>query len=114
MQERTASEQAGADTGPADQAARPPATSPAQPDSPRTPSTAPRRSRSRLSFFAPRSSPVDPLLAPLLETMTVRTVDWDGWRRIDEHERALGADRGRERLKISDRDLLTELARSSQ
>lgn len=70
MQERTASEQAGADTGPADQAARPPATSPAQPDSPRTPSTAPRRSRSRLSFFAPRSSPVDPLLAPLLETMT--------------------------------------------
>src|SRR5690606_16149972 len=70
MQERTASEQAGAEAGPADQAARPPAAPPAQPDSPRTPSTAPRRSRSRLSFFAPRSSPVDPLLAPLLETMT--------------------------------------------
>ena len=38
---------------------------------PRSPSSAPRRGRSRLSFFSPRGgAPVDPLLVPLLETMT--------------------------------------------
>src|SRR5699024_1856082 len=38
---------------------------------PRSPSQAPRRSRSRLSFFSSRAgTAVDPLLAPLLETMT--------------------------------------------
>ena len=68
MQERTASEHAEGRSTPADQTTRPPA---ATPSSPRTPSTSPRRSRSRLSFFAPRAaSAVDPLLAPLLETMT--------------------------------------------
>ena len=38
---------------------------------PRALPPAPRRARSRLSFFSPRAgSSVDPLLAPLLETMT--------------------------------------------
>ena len=50
-----------------------PAPAPAakSPATPKSPSTAPRRNRSRLSFFTSRSGPtVDPLLAPLLETMT--------------------------------------------
>ena len=50
-----------------------PAPTPAtkSPATPKSPSTAPRRNRSRLSFFTSRSGPtVDPLLAPLLETMT--------------------------------------------
>ena len=53
--------------GPRAGAQRAPAPAPA----PQSPSPAPRRARSRLSFFAPRAgSSVDPLLAPLLETMT--------------------------------------------
>jgi len=68
MQERTASEHAEGRSTPAEPTTRPPA---APPSSPRTPSPAPRRSRSRLSFFSPRATTVvDPLLAPLLETMT--------------------------------------------
>ena len=67
MQEQPASAKTGAETpGPAPETATP------SPDpAPRSPSPAPRRPRSRLSFFAPRAgTPVDPLLSPLLETIT--------------------------------------------
>ncbi len=41
-------------------------------------------------------------------------VDWDGWLRIDTAERLLGAERGRERTKIVDRDLLLDHARTTE
>ena len=75
MSQQPASEPVKADdAGPGDQSspsAAQPASSLRTPSSPRTPSPAPRRARSRLSFFAPRAGTgVDPLLSPLLETMT--------------------------------------------
>lgn len=42
------------------------------------------------------------------------SVGWDGWLRIDEAERALGAERGRERTKIVDRDALLHHARERE
>lgn len=42
------------------------------------------------------------------------SVGWDGWLRIDEAERALGAERGRERTKIVDRNQLLEHAREME
>lgn len=38
-------------------------------------------------------------------------VDWAGWCRIDDAERAAGASRGRERIKIVARDTMLELAK---
>ena len=60
-----------ATTGGARSGEQQPASAPTPASSPRTPAAVPRRTRSRLSFFAPRAgSSVDPLLAPLLETMS--------------------------------------------
>jgi ferredoxin--NADP+ reductase len=43
-------------------------------------------------------------LDTLLAERGIATVDLDGWRRLDEHEQALGKDIGRPRLKIANRD----------
>ncbi|MGX1934573.1 FAD-dependent oxidoreductase [Microbacterium resistens] len=51
----------------------------------------------------------DPL-PPLREAAGVTAVDWDGWLRVDAHERALGAERGRERIKVADRGELRDIA----
>jgi ferredoxin--NADP+ reductase len=37
-------------------------------------------------------------------------VDWAGWLRVDTAERASGADRGRDRIKVADRQTLVALA----
>lgn len=42
------------------------------------------------------------------------SVCWDGWLRIDAAERALGAERGRERTKIVNREELLEHAREME
>jgi ferredoxin--NADP+ reductase len=46
----------------------------------------------------------------LLDRAGLRRIDWAGWLRVDQHERALGAERGRARIKIPNRELLTQLA----
>ena len=46
----------------------------------------------------------------LLAERGIAIVDLDGWRRLDEHERSLGADSGRPRVKIADRDQQLKIA----
>ncbi|UTX53897.1 FAD-dependent oxidoreductase [Leucobacter aridicollis] len=60
----------------------------------------------------PRATPVgaaDALVARLTDA-----VGWDGWLRIDEAEKRLGAERGRERTKIVNRDELLNHAREME
>ncbi|MFF8816873.1 FAD-dependent oxidoreductase [Leucobacter sp. NPDC015123] len=60
----------------------------------------------------PRTTPVgaaDALVARLTDA-----VGWDGWLRIDEAEKRLGAERGRERTKIVNRDELLNHAREME
>ncbi|QBJ98692.1 pyridine nucleotide-disulfide oxidoreductase [Rhodococcus sp. ABRD24] len=45
----------------------------------------------------------------LLRDRNLRTVDWDGWLRIDSAERELGAACGRDRIKIVERDELVTI-----
>lgn len=53
---------------------------------------------------------VEPESSARLREQLTGVVDWDGWLRIDAAERALGAERGRERTKIVDRELLLDHA----
>lgn len=52
---------------------------------------------------------VDPL-PTLLDRVGLGGIDWDGWLRIDQEERSLGTRRGRDRIKIFDRDHLMSVA----
>ena len=51
----------------------------------------------------------DPL-PELLASAELSGIDWDGWLRIDAHERALGDAQGRPRVKVFDRGELTQIA----
>ncbi|WP_433675714.1 FAD-dependent oxidoreductase [Microbacterium gorillae] len=53
---------------------------------------------------------VEPESSARLREQLTGVVDWDGWLRIDAAERALGAERGRERTKIVDRERLLDHA----
>lgn len=45
----------------------------------------------------------------LVQTRDVQTISTSGWRNIDAHERALGADQGRPRVTIHERDELVKI-----
>ena len=50
---------------------------------------------------------VDPdpdAVTAFLEERGIRCTTWDGWHRLDAHERALGAAEGRERVKVVERE----------
>ena len=50
---------------------------------------------------------VDPdpdAVTAFLEERGIRCATWDGWHRLDAHERALGAAEGRERVKVVERE----------
>lgn len=49
-------------------------------------------------------TPEEDAIVALLEERGVPFTTWDGWYRLDEHERALGAAVGRERIKVVERD----------
>lgn len=51
----------------------------------------------------------DPL-PELLEAAGLRGIDWDGWLRVDRHERALGAEQERPRTKVAARQRLAQIA----
>ena len=51
---------------------------------------------------APEDASEDSVVA-LLEERGIPFTTWDGWYRLDEHERALGAAEGRERIKVVER-----------
>lgn len=60
----------------------------------------------------PDSAPLG--AADALRERLATAVGWDGWLRIDEAERRLGEERGRERTKIVDRAELLEHARQKE
>ncbi len=52
-------------------------------------------------------TPADPredAVVEYLESTGVPYTTWDGWYRLDEHERSLGAAEGRERIKVVERE----------
>jgi ferredoxin--NADP+ reductase len=50
-------------------------------------------------------------IAELLAERGVEPVEWDGWRRIDDHELQLGSDSGRPRVKLARYEELLGAAR---
>ncbi|HEY5150141.1 MAG TPA: FAD-dependent oxidoreductase [Mycobacterium sp.] len=46
----------------------------------------------------------------LLRAKGLAITDFDGWNRLDAHERSLGSDAGRDRVKVATRDQMTEIA----
>jgi ferredoxin--NADP+ reductase len=49
-------------------------------------------------------------LDELLAARGVRVVDWSGWLRLDDHERALGEIQARERIKVVPRDEMVDIS----
>jgi ferredoxin--NADP+ reductase len=59
---------------------------------------------------APRRDP-----AAIEELLAVRGVDyttWDGWLRLDKHERQVGEERGRDRMKVVPREEMVAISRA--
>ncbi|GGF21052.1 FAD-dependent oxidoreductase [Williamsia phyllosphaerae] len=55
-------------------------------------------------------SPEESAVIELLESRSIPFTTWDGWYRLDEHERALGEAEGRERVKVVERDAMLAAA----
>ncbi|MDR2279266.1 MAG: FAD-dependent oxidoreductase [Gordonia sp. (in: high G+C Gram-positive bacteria)] len=49
------------------------------------------------------ATPAEDAIVALLEERKIPFTTWDGWNRLDEHERALGAEQGRDRIKVVER-----------
>ena len=50
-------------------------------------------------------------IVDFLTSRDVPVVEWEGWQRVDAHEKALGEAEGRARVKVVPRDELTRIAR---
>ncbi|PRW65126.1 FAD-dependent oxidoreductase [Actinopolyspora mortivallis] len=50
----------------------------------------------------------------MLDERGVDYTTWEGWNRLDEHERALGAQRGRERMKVVERDEMVRISHGAE
>ncbi|WP_241962075.1 FAD-dependent oxidoreductase [Rhodococcus opacus] len=50
------------------------------------------------------AEPGEDAIIKLLESRSVAFTTWDGWYRLDEHERSLGIAEGRERVKVVERE----------
>jgi len=62
------------------------------------------------SWWSP-AEPSEDAIRALLDSRGVRYTDLDGWRRLDDHEKSLGAPHGRERIKVVDRDEMLRVSR---
>ena len=51
-------------------------------------------------------------ITDFLEHRGVRYTTWDGWRRLDTHEKALGEPQGRARIKVVEREQMIEVSRT--
>lgn len=58
-----------------------------------------------------RVAPGDTDLVEVLEARGVPVTTWEGWERLQAHERALGAASGRERVKVVSREEMTQISR---
>ncbi|WP_307793091.1 FAD-dependent oxidoreductase [Amycolatopsis sp. MtRt-6] len=59
---------------------------------------------------APKFAAPDAIL-DFLETRGIPFTSWDGWGRLDAHEKALGSAAGRERVKVVEREEMTRISR---
>ncbi|HET6709301.1 FAD-dependent oxidoreductase [Amycolatopsis sp.] len=59
---------------------------------------------------APKFTAPDAIL-DFLEARGIPFTNWDGWGRLDAHEKALGSAAGRERVKVVEREEMTRISR---
>jgi ferredoxin--NADP+ reductase len=64
-----------------------------------------------LDTLPPAPVPDRSAIVELLTERGVEYTTWDGWLRLDKHERGLGEDRGRERIKVVPREEMVAVAR---
>ncbi|MBR6460156.1 MAG: FAD-dependent oxidoreductase [Actinomycetaceae bacterium] len=50
----------------------------------------------------------------LLDSRSVRYTTWNGWELLEDFEKALGADEGRERIKVVERETMTAVSRGEE
>ncbi|PRY45911.1 FAD-dependent oxidoreductase [Umezawaea tangerina] len=62
-------------------------------------------------LLATASTPDPDAVVRFLEQRKVEYTTFDGWRRLDRHEVALGADAGRDRVKVVDRHTMVAVSR---
>ena len=61
--------------------------------------------------FEGAQQPEEDAVVQFLEGKQVPFTTWDGWYRLDAHERSLGEPEGRERIKVVERE---DMLRASQ
>ncbi|MEO6310540.1 MAG: pyridine nucleotide-disulfide oxidoreductase, partial [Leifsonia sp.] len=54
--------------------------------------------------------PEESSIVELLDERGIRYTDLDGWHNLDEHEKALGAAQGRERIKVVPREEMVNIS----
>jgi len=69
-----------------------------------------RRKRSSLSWWSPEF-PEEGSVSALLESRGVHFTNLDGWHRLDDRELSIGAERGRERVKVVAREEMMAASR---
>jgi ferredoxin--NADP+ reductase len=62
------------------------------------------------TLAAPRFAAPDAIL-DFLEARGIPFTNWDGWGRLDAHEKSLGSAAGRERIKVVEREEMTRVSR---
>ncbi|MFC9841184.1 FAD-dependent oxidoreductase [Rhodococcus sp. NPDC127530] len=62
--------------------------------------------------FQGATEPDEAAVVKFLEDKHVPFTTWDGWYRLDAHERSLGEEEGRERIKVVERHDMTEISRT--
>ncbi|GAA2802173.1 FAD-dependent oxidoreductase [Saccharopolyspora taberi] len=67
---------------------------------------------SDLDSLSSAEQPEQESVLRLLEERGVEYTTWDGWNRLDAHEKALGEAEGRERIKVVPRDEMVRIARA--
>ena len=67
--------------------------------------------KDQASWWSPES-PEEEAVSALLESRGVAFTDLGGWHRLDEKELSRGAERGRERVKVVDREEMMAASRA--
>jgi ferredoxin--NADP+ reductase len=66
--------------------------------------------KDQASWWSP-AEPAEEAITELLDSRRVHYTNLDGWRRLDDHEKSLGAPQGRERIKVVDREEMLRVSR---
>lgn len=69
-----------------------------------------RLAKGQASWWSP-VEPAEEAINTLLESRGVQFTNLDGWHRLDDHEKSLGAPQGRERIKVVDREEMLRVSR---